>query len=196
MLRLRSAMEWITTTTVLHDLRDFSNEAAWGRFVGHFRLPIASFGRSMGLSSLDAEDLAQQTLAEFADAFRRDRYDRDKGRLSSWLFGIAYRQALRLAREARREPAAPGPPPDEPAATAIWDDQWRIAILSQCLDRARAEFEPATFEAFELTVHRGLSPSAAARELGISVKAVYNAKHRVLKRVRELRESLESMSNS
>ncbi|MBK7403317.1 MAG: sigma-70 family RNA polymerase sigma factor [Phycisphaerales bacterium] len=188
-------MEWITTTTVLHDLRDFANEDAWGRFVGRFRAPIASFGRSLGLPGPDAEDLAQQALTEFAAAYRDGRYDRQQGRLSSWLFGIAYRQGLRLLRESRRQPvhdSGLAEAPDQAAATNMWEGEWERAVLGQCIDRVRAEVEPQTFDAFALVVQRGLGPQEAAADLGISIKAVYNAKHRVLRRIRELRAELEA----
>lgn len=190
-------MEWITTTTVLHDLKDFANQDAWGRFVGRFSRPIAAFGRSMGLGGTDAEELAQQTLAEFARAYGDGRYDRERGRLSSWLFAIAYRQGLKLLREAARRPATGedtqiGRAPAEDEAAHAWEAEWEGEVLGQCIEQARREVEPVTFAAFELVVQRGLEPSQAATHLGVPVKSIYNAKHRVLRRIRELRAEFEA----
>ena len=82
-------MEWKTTSVILDDLADFENRETWNRFAGRFRDPLMRFGRKIGLNVADAEDMAQQTLLVFAEGLRGDRYDRAKGRLSSWLFGIA-----------------------------------------------------------------------------------------------------------
>jgi DNA-directed RNA polymerase specialized sigma24 family protein len=57
----------------------------------------------------------------------------------------------------------------------------------------RTEVEPATMRALELVVGGSLSAAEAASRIGVPVKAVYNAKHRVLKRIRELRVELEDV---
>src|SRR3954470_19563500 len=93
-------MTWITTATVLQKLRDFENHDAWESFAERFRTPVVSFAKGMGLRQADAEDAAQETLLAFAEAYRRGDYDPAKGRLSRFLFGIAYRQALKGRRVA------------------------------------------------------------------------------------------------
>ncbi|MEO6710057.1 MAG: sigma-70 family RNA polymerase sigma factor [Planctomycetota bacterium] len=196
--------EWITTSTILSKLRDFDDRAAWERFVSRFRAPIVQLALAQGLKQADADDVAQETLIAFADGFRAGRYDPDKGRLSRWLFGIAYRQILR-GREARERRNAVGALADEltggsaelageAAASCSWDIEWERAILAQCMARARCEVEPQTFRAFELTAIENRDAAEAAAELSIDIKAVYNAKHRLLKRIRELRESMEQLS--
>ncbi|TAJ23844.1 MAG: sigma-70 family RNA polymerase sigma factor, partial [Planctomycetota bacterium] len=152
----------------------------------------------------DADDVAQETLLAFADGFRAGRYDVEKGRLSRWLFGIAFRQIQR-ARATRGRRAAEAPlanehsggvaePADEAAATRSWDAEWERAILAQCVERARGEVQPQTFRAFELTAFEDRDAADVARELALDVKAVYNAKHRLLKRIRELRRSIEPLA--
>jgi RNA polymerase sigma factor (sigma-70 family) len=185
-------------------LRDFDDRAAWEHFVSRFRGPVVRLALGQGLKPADADDVAQETLLAFADGFRAGRYDVSKGRLSRWLFGIAYRQVSR-AREARDRRAADaligdegtgGAPEiaDDAAATRSWDVEWERAILAQCLERARSEVQPLTFRAFELAALENRDASAVAEELGIDVKTVYNAKHRLLKRIRELRESMEQLA--
>jgi len=196
--------EWITTSTILGGLRDFEDRGAWERFVARFRAPIVSIALGQGLKQADAEDVAQETLLAFADGFRAGRYDVSKGKLSRWLFGIAYRQILR-ARDAHARRAADaalgdegtgGLPEiaDEAEATRSWDLEWERAILAQCLERARSEVQPLTFRAFELAALENRDANVVAEELAIDVKAVYNAKHRLLKRIRELRQSMEQLS--
>ena len=49
----------------------------------------------------------------------------------------------------------------------------------------RAEFEPATWQAFLLTTVQGRSAAEAAGELGMSQGGVRQAKYKVLRRLRQ-----------
>jgi RNA polymerase sigma-70 factor (ECF subfamily) len=193
-------VDWITTSTVLHDLQDFANHAAWERFVSRFRLPVVAFARSVGLTTSDAEDVAQETLIAFAQGYRSGQYDRTRGRLSQWLFGIAYRKALDCRRRVGRAAAAGSSAvdafldsgiPDDAAAAVSWDREWEQSLLEQCLEQVRREVEPLTYRAFDLVVRENRDASEAAESLGVNIKLVYNAKHRILKRIRELRAEYE-----
>jgi len=196
-------MDWITTSTILSGLKDFERGEVWSRFVDRFRRPIVGFVRDLGLTVAEAEDVAQETLLAFADGYRRGAYDPARGRLSQWLFGIAYRQALRQRRRNVRREGPIGAEgeatdfwnrlPDPDHATEVWDRRWEDAMLQTCLQRVRDEVEPATFEAFELSVRDDRPAADVAAALQIPVKAVYNAKHRVLSRIRALREQLETV---
>lgn len=194
-------MDWITTSTILTDLSDFTNQSAWQHFVERFRAPIVRFAQRLGLAEPDAEEVAQETLAAFASAYRQKQYDRSKGRLSHWLFGIAHRQALSARRSNARRHALTFQPdgdsylesvPDGQAADRLWEEEWEQAVLELCLHRVRQEVEPMTMRAFEAVMGER-TPAEAAREMGIPVKAVYNAKYTVLKRLRELRTELEAL---
>ncbi|MGD2108253.1 MAG: RNA polymerase sigma factor [Phycisphaerae bacterium] len=191
-------MDWVTTSTILGDLRNFENRAAWVRFVNRFRKPVVRFACRIGVPEWEAEDVAQETLVAFANAYRGGSYDRGKGRLSGWLFGIAYNQILRHRRAANRLPHKGESSflrnvPDEASASTLWDHEWEQSLLQNCLERASCEFESTTFRAFEMVVRDDRPPGETAELLGIPIKAVYNAKHRVLKRVRELRSEYEEM---
>jgi RNA polymerase sigma-70 factor (ECF subfamily) len=52
------------------------------------------------------------------------------------------------------------------------------------------EFEPATMQAFRRMALEGASGVEAAGELGLSVAAVYTARSRVLRRLREVAAGL------
>jgi RNA polymerase sigma-70 factor (ECF subfamily) len=194
-------MEWTTTSTILEGLGDHANHIAWDRFVARFRVPVVAFARQRGLSESDAEDVAQETLLAFAGALRDGKYERGKGKLSRFLFGIAHRQALnRRRQDARRATkhavsadsnlADPSPEAD---ASDTWDREWEASVLEQCLRQVRKEVTSTTYRAFELVVRDEVAAQSAADGLGVPIKAVYNAKHRVLKRIRQLREEWEQV---
>lgn len=195
-------MEWLTTSTILASLRDFNNQAAWDRFVSRFRTPILRFARSIGLTENDADDVAQETLVAFAQQYREGAFDPNRGRLGSWLLGIAYRKALVERRGKLRRPVAMGSAvaraidedPDSSSLSAIWDREWEESLLEQCLVQVRREVKPETFKAFELAVREAMPAPRVAELLGVEIKLVYNAKHRILQRVRELRAEYESLT--
>ena len=191
--------EWVTTSTLLVRLSD-DDERAWVKLADRFRAPIVAYARSLGLAEPDAQDAAQETLLAFVRLYREGRFERDRGALSRWLFGIADRQIKGARARVQRVGDREGTPAAsafwervaDAQPTELWDREWGRALLSQCVERARRETAPETFRMFELVVHDELAPAEAARRLGVPVKAVYNAKHRVLARIRELRERLEA----
>ncbi len=195
-------MEWLTTSTILRDLGASDDSDAWTRLVQRFHGPIVAFALRMGHSAQDAEDVAQETLAVFVHSFRRGKYDRKRGRLSKWLFGIAYRVSckLRTARSRKPETAAL----DEQAisddhrlprqsANEVWDREWEQAMMAEVLRQVRAEVEPQTFRIFEMVVLEGRSAAEVARELRLPSTVVYNSKHRVITRCRRWRAMLEQV---
>lgn len=195
-------MDWKTTSTILDRLSTGSDDA-WGMLASRFRRPLVAFAKDVGLADADAEDVAQETLTALVTGLRTGKYDRAKGRLSTWLFGIAWRQAMNARRGLGRRRDArlmPGDntdllsrTPDEAEVTQLWETHWERAILDECLGKVEHEFEPVTFRAFQMVVGLGRPPAAVAADLGVSVRSVYNAKHRVIKRIRALRAQLEEV---
>ena len=74
-----------TTTVLLEGLHDASNDAVWGEFDRRYRPVVFGFARRLGLDDADAADVAQETLTRFLEEYRRGVYDRERGRLRSWL---------------------------------------------------------------------------------------------------------------
>jgi RNA polymerase sigma factor (sigma-70 family) len=193
-------MRWITTTLLLESLRD-ADEAAWKQFIDRFRAPIVRFACDLGLAADEAEDVAQETLMDFVRAYRNGQYDRERGRLSAWLFGIAHRRVRYAWRKRADQPRQVAGAertafwenlPDEEAARESWDASWEQTVLDQCLRQVRAEVESNTIRAFELFALQGRSAADVAGELGMSRNAVFIAKHRVMKRVLELMRQFEA----
>ncbi len=192
-------MDWMTTSTILERMKHLDDRSIWSRFNDRFHRPLLAFARRWGLSEQDTEDAVQETLTAFVESYRAGKYDRAKGRLSSWLFGIAYQQIAnrrrRIGRDAKRE-ARHGESfwddvPEPKDAEQAWDAAWESTVLEECLRQVRREVTERTFDAFRLVVREGQSPEAAGEELEMSREAVYVAKHRVLKRLGELMQEYE-----
>lgn len=190
-------MDWKTTSTVLENLRDYNNTSAWNGFVDHFRPLILRFALRLGVSNSEAEDAAQEVLITFANAYRDGRYQRERGRLKDWLFGIARMTILNLrkTKAARAGVVHYKNDPDsessdgaamEPAAVEDhWEKEWETHVYEQCLLQIRNEVEPKTYEIFTLRLE-GVSPEEIMSKLSISRSTVDSANYRAAKRIREL----------
>ena len=195
--------DWVTTSTMLQRLSDFDDRAAWERLSERFQRPIQAYARKRGLSPDECEDVAQEALLAFAQAFRRGDYDREKGRLSHWLFGIVWRRI----DHARRKGDRVGPNSPVRVADTVewlgfevpksrspeWEEVWERAMLEDCLRQVRREVEPKTLRAFEMLVLETRSIEDVESELGLSRNAIAIAKHRVSKRLRELIEQCDEV---
>ncbi len=194
-------MEWNTTSTVLDRLHQSEGESAWELFVDHFRETLVRFAERVGLSRTDAQDAAQEALVAFVEGYRAGRYDRSRGRLKSWLFGIARRQALALRRVRARDLASPtgaGEGPDfveqleaDDSSEQAWEEEWQRTVFTRALERVRGEVSPSTFDIFRAVVFEELSTEAVCERFSIERTKVYNVKHRVSRRLNELIKEFE-----
>ncbi len=185
-----------TTTKLLDALRDLGNEPVWDHIDARYRPVLTGLARRLGLREADADEVAQQSLAEFVRAYRDGRYDRSKGRLSSWILGIAHHTTLHALRSGRREVAvgatALSELPDESALRSIWEDERDRAILDQAISMLRDEsaVDDRTLLAFELFALRGVPVAEVASRCDMNADQVYVAKSRVTKRLKKLVEEL------
>jgi RNA polymerase sigma factor (sigma-70 family) len=198
---LGARLDVITTTTLLDGLRDTGNARAWRRFEERFHPMVLSFARKLGLNETDAQDAAQETMMNFVEVYREGRYDRSKGRLRNWLFGIARRTVVDILRRRPKEVAisdatdatafietVEGPDP----AARIWEHEWRCAVLQACVSEVAHDVQPETLAAFDLYVLRQWPVERVAEQLGITTNAVYLAKNHVMTRIRQIREQIEA----
>jgi RNA polymerase sigma-70 factor (ECF subfamily) len=189
----------VTSTNLLEGLKKPENRTVWQQFVGRYRPMIINYARNrFGLTLEDAEEAAQATLMAFATAYRQGGYERDRGRLRKWLFGIATRQTRNQVRKKARnqEVQMPGQttdtmfadriPDDDAGLEEAWEAEWRRAVYGQCMVEIRAQFDSRTVEAFERFAQRGRPAQEVADSLGMTPNAVFLAKHKILKRIREL----------
>jgi len=188
-----------TTTTLLDKLRDPENRTVWQEFDARYRPILHAFAHRLGLGDDDAADAAQEALAQFARAYRSGRYERGRGRLRSWIIGIARNciiDALR-ARAARREQrgiSALADVPGEDRLADIWDGECQREILRQGLNalREHTRLEPQTIRAFELLALGQRTSAEVAAECDMTMNDVYLAKHRCLTRLRPIVAALSA----
>jgi len=189
-----------TSTELLNGLRDPRNHAAWFEFCARYEHVLLAFALKLGLSDADAQDATQETFLSFARAFQEGRYERQRGRLRSWLFRIMQNKVYDIYRRQARSPvvaetgdqaALLAQVVDEDRQVAIWEEEWRQAVVRTCLKLVRRDVAERTFAAFEGITLRGVPPDEVASQLGMTRAAVDRANQRVLSRMKELHRVVE-----
>lgn len=198
-------MTWVTTTQVLEELGSPDGGAAWRQLHDHFYAVIVQFAQKLGLSAADAEDAAQETMITFLEAFRKGKYRREKGRLSQWLFGVARRTIHNVRKHLPPERQIINKDtgtsfwdrlPDDQAEHKTWTAEWQKMVMERCLQHARRELQPKTFQAFEMYSLGQVPVEQVAQHLQMTANAVYIAKNRVLTRLQELESEFEGMAQN
>lgn len=178
-----------TSVTLLQRLRDPADELAWGRFVEIYTPVLYRWARRAGLSDQDAGDLLQDLFILLLRKLPEFQYDRSKGRFRGWLQTVTLnklrermrrRQEILVGSDAHRLEQV-----DEEAASAFWEAEYRDHLIAHALLIMQRDFEPNTWKACWETAYVGRPTDEVGDELGMSAAAVYAARSRVLRRVRE-----------
>lgn len=176
-----------TPASLLERVRRPADAAAWREFV-HLYTPLLYFwARRLGLQAADAADLVQEVFVALVHALPHFTYDRQRS-FRAWLFTLMRNKWQDWRR--RRVPVPAGSV--EPAAeraddgiAALEEAEYRSHICARALRLIQKEFAPTTWQTFWATVVEGRSAVDVAREFGVTANAVYLARGRVLRRLRE-----------
>jgi RNA polymerase sigma-70 factor (ECF subfamily) len=193
----------LTRPSLLVRIRDAGDREAWQQFVEVYAPLVYAFARRRGLQDADAADLTQDVLQAVAGASKRLAYDPRRGTFRSWLYTVA-RNKLHNFLVARRrhahidgDPASqelldelPAPDPQE---ADQWEQEYERRLFDWAAEQVRGHFHEMTWQAFWRTAVEGQSAGETAAALGLSVGAVYIAKSRVLARLREQIQQLQSV---
>src|SRR5262245_31944144 len=186
--------EPVTRPSLLARIRDLSDSQAWAQFVESYAPVVLGYALRHGLQEADADDLAQEVFRAVARAAPDLRYDPARGRFRAWLFTVTRNKLRNLLAAQKRDRCdngdsrGPGflarhPAPAEEAD--LWDRECRRQLFRRAAEQVQGQFEETTWQAFWRVAVEGGEPAAVARQLGISLGAVYIAKSRVLKCLRE-----------
>jgi RNA polymerase sigma-70 factor, ECF subfamily len=185
------------SSTLLDQLRAGRPEA-WERFVRLYSPVVYRWCRRSGLTADDAADVFQEVLSAVMLHLSDFHRDGSRDSFSGWLAAITRNKVRDLYRRRRGKAEARGgttaqlqmaeiPQPPEPSEELIRPDAESAAWLSRrALDLIRAEFENRTWDAFWRVTIQGQPSSQVAEDLKMSIPAVYTAKSRVLRRLRQI----------
>lgn len=170
-----------------------SDQAAWERLVHVYSPLVYRWCRRAGLQSADAADVGQQVFLTVARKVRDFRRDRDGDSFRGWLRAITHSRLADLVRTGRYGRAAGGDaqerlgqvPDEPPSADPASEREEEGVLVRRAMELMRAEFEDRTWQAFWQLVIDGRAAADVALALGMTRNAVYLARGRVLRRLRE-----------
>jgi RNA polymerase sigma-70 factor, ECF subfamily len=187
----RSGEHPTASTALLRGVQKM-DATAWGRLVDTFGGIVYRWCRVSGLRPEDAADVVQEVFVSVARGIERFERQKPVGSFRSWLATIT-RNQLRdhFRRQARREQARGGTDAiavleqhAEQLDSTICGKSIRGAIAQRVLESLRNEVEPNTWAALWMTTVEGRTPADAADATGLSVASVYQAKSRILRKLR------------
>jgi RNA polymerase sigma factor (sigma-70 family) len=196
----------LTRASLLVQIRDGGNQAAWQEFVQLYGPVVYGFARKRGLQDADAADLMQDVLRSVSSAVGRLDYDRQQGTFRGWLFTITRNKVFNFLSARRIRPRGSGDsatnrlldsqPADSDGGSDAWELEYQRRLASLAMDHIKAEFQENTWQAFWLTAVEGLAASDVALRLRMSSGAVYVAKSRVLARLKSEVETLRQQEEA
>lgn len=178
----------VTSPSLLKRLRDNSaNSGSWNRFVEIYAPLLIHWVKRMGLEYNEAVDIVQEVMLELTVRLPSFQYDANSS-FRGWLRTLTRNKTRDYLRRniARRKYESLKALESPEADTPVFDDkEYDRALARRALELMKCEFEETTWRACWESVVEGRRAEAIAQELGMSVNAVYLAKGRVLRRLRQ-----------
>ena len=183
-----------TSSSLIRALKA-DDSGAWLQLADLYGPVVYAWCRQAGLSEPDIADIAQNVFASVFKSIKQFRHESPGDSFRGWLWRITRNEVLMLLRRRAKEPRAAGGTEAQqamhqvpeffatdvvPSSTGTQAHLVRRAVLS-----LRDDFEEHTWQAFWRTTVDGRPAPEVADELGMTAVAVRQAKHRVLKRLRD-----------
>jgi RNA polymerase sigma-70 factor (ECF subfamily) len=178
-----------TSISLLERLRQPGEQEAWERFVELYTPLLFHWARHIGLQESDAADLVQDVFTCLVQKMPQFVYDRGKS-FRAWLRTVTFNRWRDNQKQRGKEPLARNGSSLQGLASpetfdSFWEEEYRRYLVGRALQLMRLEFQPTTWQACWEFVVADKPAAQVAAELGISENAVYLAKARVLRRLRE-----------
>jgi RNA polymerase sigma-70 factor, ECF subfamily len=188
-VRLGTCRLHSTPASLLERVCRQGDPEAWGRFVKLYTPLIFYWARRCGLQQEDAADLTQDVFANLVEKLPEFTYDRRQN-FRSWLRTVTLNLWRDRAKRVATRPL-PGdadrleelPAPDQIPAQE--EAEYRQQIVSRALALLKGDFQAATWQAFWEHGVLGRPADDVARDMQMSLAAVYGARFRVLNRLRQ-----------
>jgi RNA polymerase sigma-70 factor, ECF subfamily len=182
------------SSTLLEQVRARRPEA-WQRLVDLYGPVVYHWCRQGGLSRDDAPDVVQDVFADLVRSIGGFRRERSGDSFAAWLRTVTRHKIINHYRRRYGRPVAPGGtdalerlnqlPEASGLSESLTPGEVNKLVTPLGLKLLRAEFEDRTWEAFWRAMVERQPTARIALELGMSIDAVYQAKSRVLRRLRQ-----------
>ena len=187
------------SSLLLEDVRRMDPHG-WARLVTIFGPIVYRWCRTSGIRESEAADVVQEVFAAVARGITSFERVKSEGSFRSWLATIT-RSRVRdhYRRSANRMDAEGGTDAmlrlqqmTQDLDSTICAENVQTLVVREVLQQVKAEFEQTTWAAFWLTTIDEIKAADVAEQTGLSVASVYQAKSRVLRRLRQRLSELPS----
>lgn len=189
-----------TSASLLEQLRAAGDGPAWRRLLDIYTPLLRHWLGRYGLQASDCEDLVQEVLAVVVRELPAFQHNQRPGAFRRWLRTILVHRVQAFWRARQSRPQATGDSdlakmlaeledPDS-GLSKLWDQQHDRHVMARLLKDIEPQLTPSTWQAFRGVVLDGKHEETIAKELGLSVNAVFIAKSRVLARLRREAQGL------
>jgi len=183
------------SSTLLRRVKENEPEA-WSRLTQLYGPQIYRLCRQRGLQAADAADIVQETFRAVARKVGEFKREKPEDSFQSWLVTIAVNKIRDHFRGGQHRPNAVGgtdmkdqmaqlPDQDPSAFDTSFDDDARVGLKHRAMEILHSEFEESTWQSFWRMAVWGQTAAEIAQDLGMSKRAVRQAKYRVLRRLKE-----------
>jgi len=172
------------------------DQAAWQRLVNLYSPLVYRWCRCWGVHPSGAPDIVQDVFLAVVSGIAGFRRDRAGDTFRGWLWTIARNEVRdHFARRGKRPQAVGGTGhqmrlveiperyPEDVDDSDVGNET--IGLLRRVLHMIRGDFQERTWQVFWRTTIKGEATADIAKDLGMTKRAVRQAKHRVLQRLRE-----------
>lgn len=181
-----------TRPSLIVRLTDQHDQAAWWDFVEIYEPFLAHLARRSGVPRGHVDDVTQQILMAVARSVRQFSDDGEEASFRRWIGRVARNTVIKYMTRMRRHVVGQG----GSEALQRWDrvaddedsalsDQYDHELVVWAANSVRKEFSESSWQAFWQTLIEGRNVDVVAQDLGLSRGAVYMARSRIVKRIRD-----------
>ena len=206
------------STSLLNRVQEMQPDA-WSRLTSVFSPIVYRWSRESGLTRADSADIVQEVFIAVARNIATFERQKDKGSFRSWLATITRNKVRDRFRKIQRSvnsvggtqafeqlnnlpdkndlesmDSSPIPLPasqsDELLSQVIDPKQLEFRIPARVLQLVKKNCDQKTWQAFWMTTIKEIPAVDVARQLNLSISSVYQAKSRILRRIRARMEEI------
>lgn len=171
------------------------SEEAWSKIALIYSPLIAAWGRRLGASPEQSEDLCQEVFSAAARGLASFQSDGRSGSFRGWLWRITYRKWIDSYRQRKEFPEPIGgstaalhmeqfAAPEEIELPEQSNPEWIQGVMARAMNLVRTEFQDRHWQAFWKSAVEGTPIDQIATELGMSQANVRQVRSRILRRLR------------
>jgi RNA polymerase sigma-70 factor, ECF subfamily len=169
--------------------------AAWDQLNEIYSPLVQAWGRKLGCSPDECDDLCQDVLLAASSSVDSFRGNGQSGSFRGWLWKITYRKWIDRFRQVQDEPSAIGGSTAARALEQVCDpatqevtepssSEMVHATLHRAMQIVQNEFQELHWQAFWRSVIDGLPTDLVASQLQMTPSAVRQIRSRILRRLR------------